>query len=173
MEERMYGQVNMMYACITVLRALALLDGPQNIWKDYTKFESHLEERMKTEVYTKVNKLLRPLQVVAFNKMISFSSRIKNYVSLKVNKEKVVGFILHYLKLINKFSDLEIIEACGRLDTNCFEIKQHGVNLRAMYRIACIISHECMPNTRHTFGPDNSINLYATRNIGKYDLYSI
>ena len=67
MEERMYGQVNMMYACITVLRALALLDGPQNIWKDYTKFESHLEERMKTEVYTKVSTLLKPLQVVAFS----------------------------------------------------------------------------------------------------------
>ena len=49
-----YGQINMMYACITVLRALALKEGPQNIWKDYTKFESHLEERMKTEVYTKV-----------------------------------------------------------------------------------------------------------------------
>jgi hypothetical protein len=44
----------MMYACITVLRALALQDGPSEIWKDYTKFESHLEERMKTEVYTKV-----------------------------------------------------------------------------------------------------------------------
>ena len=49
-----YGQINMMYACITVLRALALKEGPQNIWKDYTKFESHLEERMKTEIYTKV-----------------------------------------------------------------------------------------------------------------------
>ena len=75
MEERMYGQVNMMYACITVLRALALLDGPQNIWKDYTKFESHLEERMKTEVYTKVNMLLRPLQVVAFLKVQNSQSR--------------------------------------------------------------------------------------------------
>ena len=164
MEERMYGQVNMMYACITVLRALALLDGPQNIWKDYTKFESHLEERMKTEVYTKVNRLL-----LGTLKTIKFLPIYKTIFFPKVNKEKVVGFILHYLKLINKFSDLEIIEACGRLDTNCFEIKQHGVNLRAMYRIACIISHECMPNTRHTFGPDNSINLYATRNIGKYD----
>jgi hypothetical protein len=50
-----YGQINMMYACITVIRALALMDGPQNIWMDYTKFESHLEERLKTEVYTKVN----------------------------------------------------------------------------------------------------------------------
>ena len=45
----------MMYASITVLRALALIDGPKRIWNDYTKFESHLEERMKTEVYTKVS----------------------------------------------------------------------------------------------------------------------
>ncbi len=44
----------MMYACITVLRALSLMEGPQEVWKDYTKFCSHLGERMKTEVYTKV-----------------------------------------------------------------------------------------------------------------------
>ena len=84
-----------------------------------------------------------------------------------MNKEKVVFVIQHYLKLINRYSDLEILEACGRLDTNCFEIKQNGVNLRAMYRIACIMSHDCKPNTRHTFGPDNSINIYATVNIRK------
>ena len=79
----------------------------------------------------------------------------------------MVFFIHHYLKLINKYSDLEILETCGKLDTNCFEIKQHGLNLRAMYRIACIISHDCKPNTRHTFNPDNSINLYSTVNIGE------
>ena len=72
MEERMYGQVNMMYACITVLRALALLDGPQNIWKDYTKFESHLEERMKTEVYTKVIMLLKLLLISKENNKFFF-----------------------------------------------------------------------------------------------------
>ena len=48
----------MMYACITVLRALSLMDGPKKIWNDYTKFESHLEERLKTEVYTKVISIL-------------------------------------------------------------------------------------------------------------------
>ena len=37
-------------------------------WKEYVRFDSHLEERMKTEVYT------------------------------KVNKEKVVFFIHHYLR---------------------------------------------------------------------------
>ena len=104
----------MMYACITVLRALSLKEGPSKVWEDYTRFEfgaareeflgigleydnfrfdSHLEQRMKTEVYT------------------------------KVNKEKVVLFMHHYLRLIAKYSDLEILEACGRLDTNCFEVR--------------------------------------------------
>eukprot|EP00095_Tigriopus_kingsejongensis_P008719 maker-scaffold352_size199037-snap-gene-0.46 protein:Tk08719 transcript:maker-scaffold352_size199037-snap-gene-0.46-mRNA-1 annotation:"protein isoform a" len=137
-----FGQVNMMYACITVLRALALQDGAQTIWKDYTKFESHLDKRMETEIYT------------------------------KVNKEKVVYFIHYFLKLINKYSDLEILETCGRLDTNCFEIKQNGMNLRAMYRVACIISHDCCPNTKHTFDPDHSINLFATTNIRKGSIIS-
>ena len=66
-----------------------------------------------------------------------------------MNKEKVVFFIHHYLRLLTQFSDLEILEACGKLDTNCFEIRQNGQNLRAMFRTACIISHHCRPNTRH------------------------
>ena len=67
------------------------------VWEDYTKFDSHLEQRMKTEVYT------------------------------KVNKEKVVLFMHHYLRLIAKYSDLEILEACGRLDTNSFEVvREHA-----------------------------------------------
>jgi hypothetical protein len=51
----MFGQINMMYSCITVLRALSLREGSQKIWTEYTKFESHLQERMGTPVYTKVN----------------------------------------------------------------------------------------------------------------------
>lgn len=43
--------------------------------------------------------------------------------SLQVNKEKVVMFMQHYLRLITKFSDLEILDACAKLDTNCFEIR--------------------------------------------------
>jgi len=131
----------MMYACITVLRALGLLDGSKKIWDDYMKFDSHLNERIKTPMYQ------------------------------KVNKEKVVFFIHHYLG-IKRYSDLEILEACARLDTNCFEIRQDGMNLRAMYRTACLLSHDCTPNTRHTFSPDNSINLYTTRSIKKGEIIS-
>ena len=32
-----FDQINMMYACITVLRALGLKEGPRKIWEDYTK----------------------------------------------------------------------------------------------------------------------------------------
>merc|ERR1712106_1014623 len=134
-----FDQINMMYACITILRALALVDGPRKIWEDYTKFDSHLQERIKTPVYN------------------------------KVNKEKVVFFIHQYLN-IQRYSDLEILEACGKLDTNCFEIKQNGLNLRAIYRTACIMSHHCKPNTRHTFDPDNAINIYSTRQIQKGEI---
>ena len=31
------------------------------------------------------------------------------------------------------------------------QIRQDGLNLRAMYRTACLMSHDCTPNTKHTF----------------------
>ena len=34
-----YGKYNMMYSCITVLRALSLKEGPSKVWEDYTRFE--------------------------------------------------------------------------------------------------------------------------------------
>lgn len=78
-------------------------------------------------------------------------------------------FIQHYLRLLSEFSDLEILDACGKLDTNCFEIHQDGLNLRAMYRTACIMSHDCRSNTRHTFAKDkdHSISVYTTVDICK------
>ena len=48
----------MMYSVITVLRALALREGSEKIWKEYTKFDSHLAERMPTPIYSKVCKLM-------------------------------------------------------------------------------------------------------------------
>ena len=68
-----FGQVNMMYSCITVLRALALREGSQKIWKEYTRFESHLEERMPTPIYSKVNyrkSLIRSQPCIVLNPKI-------------------------------------------------------------------------------------------------------
>ncbi|XP_040572968.1 SET domain-containing protein SmydA-8 [Lepeophtheirus salmonis] len=133
-----FGTANMMYACITVLRALSLKNDHK--WQEYLKFDSHLNERMPTQVYQ------------------------------QVNKEKVVFFIHYFLKLLSKFSDLEILEACGKLDTNCFEIRQFGKNLRGLYRIGSIMSHECTPNTRHTFEENYDINVYSTVDIKKGEI---
>ena len=82
---------------------------------------------MKTPVYNKVNK-----------EKVGFWSNSQS----QIFSNQVVFFILQYLN-IQRYSDLEILEACGKLDTNCFEIKQNGLNLRAMYRTACIMSHNC------------------------------
>jgi len=76
------------------------------------------------------------------------------------------------VKLLSHYSDLEILEACGKLDTNCFELRVKGPdgenrNLRAMYRICSILSHDCKPNTKHTFDPDYGVNLFATVPIAK------
>ncbi len=82
-------------------------------------------------------------------------------------------FMHHYLRLLTKYSDLEILEACGKLDTNCFEVRQGGLNLRAMYRTACLMSHDCTPNTKHTFrSEDYAISLYATVPIAKGSVIS-
>lgn len=59
-----FDQINMMYACIAVLRVLALKKSSRTDWDAYTKFESHLEQRMKTEVYTKVGFLCALLPIV-------------------------------------------------------------------------------------------------------------
>ena len=61
---------------------------------------------------------------------------MKTEVYTKVNKEKVVLFMHHYLRLIAKYSDLEILEACGRLDTNCFEVRSSLVN-KSTWFCAC------------------------------------
>ena len=76
------------------------------------------------------------------------------------------------------------------------QIRQDGLNLRAMYRTACLMSHDCTPNTKHTFRTskrafhnedfikpinliincyrlgDYAINLYATVDIAKGDTIS-
>merc|ERR1712107_139755 len=49
---------------------------------------------------------------------------------------------------------------------------EHFGQINMMYRTACIMSHHCRPNTRHTFDPDNSINIYSTRRIKKGETIS-
>ena len=44
-------------------------------------------------------------------------------------------------------------------------------NLRAMYRLASILSHDCTPNTKHTFDPDYGVNIYATVPIGNRTVF--
>lgn len=50
---------------------------------------------------------------------------------------------------LTEFSEDEIHNICGLLEVNCFEIGQHGINIRGLYPTAFLMSHDCVPNTNH------------------------
>ena len=38
-------------------------------------------------------------------------------------------------------------QACAILEVNAFEVNQDGVNARSIYSTACLMAHDCVPNT--------------------------
>ena len=50
------------------------------------------------------------------------------------------------------------------------QIRQSGLNLRAMYRTACLMSHDCTPNTKHTFRTGRATELNKSEGVGRVGL---
>lgn len=84
----------------------------------------------------------------------------------QMRQRNVVDFIRVVLG-IEEYDDEVIHAVCGVLDTNCFEIRHPRVVVRALYETACIMAHECRPNTRHCFDEDLNIVVRATVPIKK------
>lgn len=82
------------------------------------------------------------------------------YQVLKVN---LVTYIRNILGL-KQFDERLILRTAAMLDTNCFEIRPHQKNtkLRAVYPMAAMISHDCVPNTRHVFDENLQMSVLAT-----------
>lgn len=82
------------------------------------------------------------------------------YQVLKVN---LVTYIRNILGL-KQFDEHLILKIAAILDTNCFEIRPHQKNtkLRAVYPMAAMISHDCVPNTRHVFDEHMQMSVLAT-----------
>lgn len=79
---------------------------------------------------------------------------------LKVN---LVTYIRNVLGL-KQFDEQLILKTAAILDTNCFEVRPHQKNtkLRAVYPMAAMISHDCVPNTRHVFDENLQLSVLAT-----------
>lgn len=126
-------QVNQMYECITPLRCLWLKENEPDKWSSLSQMESHLEERMKSDVH-------------------------------EVNQTNVVDFMNQYLR-VTSFAEREVHTICGIIDVNGFEIP--GPNAIGLYGKACLLEHNCIPNTNRTFDSHFNIIIRAAVKIPK------
>ncbi|KAK3888210.1 hypothetical protein Pcinc_007741 [Petrolisthes cinctipes] len=149
-----FGEENQMYECITPLRCLWLRDRDCNHWATLMQMESHLEQRRGTEIHD-------------------------------LNQVNVVDFIQRYLN-VHSFTDEEVQIVCGIIDVNGFEIPaqaacgiigSNGLNIHepnnlataliGLYGKACLLEHNCVPNTTRTFDAQLNIVIRAAVMITK------
>lgn len=105
---------------------------PTHSYEGLASLEDHLEMRINTPIY----------QVLKVN-LVTY---IRNVLGLK------------------QFDEQQILKTAAMLDTNCFEVRPHQKNtkLRAVYPKAAMISHDCVPNTRHVFDENLQLSVLAT-----------
>lgn len=126
------------YQSIMVLRCLALKDTHPASWEELLKLESHSHERRERGIED-------------------------------VDKATVVRFIHETLGL--QVPEELILQLCGILMVNSFEHppmnpkSQHG--LQALYPIASMFEHDCVPNATKTFTKDGAIVIRAAIPIAK------
>ncbi|KAK6616972.1 hypothetical protein RUM44_005329 [Polyplax serrata] len=115
------------YYALTPLRCLILKEENENVWKRMKTMEAHTEERMKD------NNLWQTNQEMAVNV-------IRNDWGIK------------------KFGENDIHFVCGVLEVNAFEVNVLGLPstqcLRAVYPMASLFAHDCIPSACHSNGKD-------------------
>lgn len=92
----------------------------------------------------------------------------KLYEALKVN---LVPFIRDFLKL-TEYSEREILNIAGILDTNCYEIilPSKQIKARGIYPLTAMMASECVPNTKHFFDDKLEMKVIACLPIKKGEM---
>lgn len=88
----------------------------------------------------------------------------------EMNQVNVVEFMNQYLN-ITTFEEEEIHKICGIIDVNGFEIP--GPNIIGLYGKACLLEHNCIPNTTRTFDIHSNLIIRASVKIPKGNHISI
>ena len=138
------GRKESAYCSVTPLRCLLLKRNDPKKYETIMKLQSHLEERKDTTLYN-------------------------------IFKNNIVGFLRTALGM-TEFSEETILKITGILDTNCFEIRRSegDIKIRGLYLKAAMFSHDCKPNTKHTFrGPKFTLELVSTSPIKKGEIICV
>jgi hypothetical protein len=64
--------------------------------------------------------------------------------------------------LTSKFRDSEILHICAKLDSNSF---RQGECSRALFGVASMLNHSCIPNARVLFDDAGNVNVLSKSNI--------
>lgn len=94
---------------------------------------------------------------------VKLSVRPQNYLKHILYKIQNFHFI-PYLPGLEQFDENTIMRIASILDTNAFEIRpfnRHGSKVRAIFLEAAMLSHNCVPNTRHVFDKNMQLTIHA------------
>lgn len=105
------------------------------------------------------------LFIFSFEKVMQLESHIAERNSSKIYgalNGRLVPFIRNVLG--KEFSEELIMTVAGILDTNCFEILLMSQNreLGGLFLISLILSHDCIPNTKHYVNDDYQMAFETT-----------
>jgi len=139
-----YFQPCYLYECITPLRALMLQKTAPSKWKTLMKMESHIDERRGTQAWEKTQATVVDVMKKTLGIMV-FEALCPEY----------------------DFSDETIQKIQGILETNMKEIRLASSDAIAMYAMAAMMEHSCMPNVKITFDKQFNITVRAARNISE------
>lgn len=131
------------YCVITPLRCLLAKLNDPETFAKISVLEDHLEQRINTPLYG-------------------------------ILKANVVTFIRTVLGL-DEFDENEILRLAAILDTNAFEIRppNKSIKLRGLFLQSAMMSHNCIPNSRHVFDENMNIVFIATVDIPKGSAISV
>ncbi|RZB39816.1 zf-MYND and/or SET domain containing protein [Asbolus verrucosus] len=118
--------------------------------------------------------LLKVKEPSKFETLIKCQSHLQEHLATQVYqvlRRNLIPFFVNVLKFDT--NEKEIMNICSIFDTNCFEVRDTKglVNVRGLYPVVSLLSHDCKHNTKHAFyGDDFQLVLTATIPIKKGDL---
>lgn len=89
----------------------------------------------------------------------------------EVLRTNLVPFFHDFLKF-SRYSETDILNIAGILDTNCFDINLPSKQIRArgIYPLTAMMAHECVRNTKHYVNDDFEMRVIASTFIKKGEM---
>ena len=129
---------------------------------------------LKFEVLFCETSILKNVKCFSYKTVMELVSHLDQRINTKLYqafRKNLVPFFRDFLKF-SEYSEMEILNIAGILDTNCFEIilPSSKIRARGIYPITAMMSHECIPNTKHFVDENLKMKVIACSLIRKGEM---